>query len=152
MYQPNQLPAGRQLQMGSCRLGGDSICFCLTGVLLWPPHIRRPSWTACMYLHDSYFMDVLHLNCNILCLFTLCIYLVGRAFMQSSCRLGNMIYISYFMGLALSHYAKLGSTWEGVSYLAMHIITGALWAGQAIPYHSQRGFRPAVNITLVPDY
>ncbi len=31
--------------------GGDSICLCLTGALLWP--YRRPPWTACVHFHDS---------------------------------------------------------------------------------------------------
>ncbi len=43
--------------------GRNSICLCLTGVLLWPP--RRPPWTASVHFPDSYPVDVSHLNFNI---------------------------------------------------------------------------------------
>ncbi len=39
----------------------------------WCPYDspRRPPWTACVHFHDSYPIDVSHLNFNILCLMLL---------------------------------------------------------------------------------
>ncbi len=65
-----------QFQLGSCRLGGNSICLCLTGMLLFPP--RRPPWTACIHFRDSYPIDVSLLNFNILCLLLLQVQYISR--------------------------------------------------------------------------
>ncbi len=62
---PASYSAGFQLYIsGVLQAGGKSICLCLTGVLLWP--LRRPTRTACVHFRDSYPIDVLHLNFNIL--------------------------------------------------------------------------------------
>ncbi len=62
-------PAARQIFSGKLQAGGNSICLCLTGVLLWPP--KRPIWTACAHFCESYPIDVLHIYFNILCLLLL---------------------------------------------------------------------------------
>jgi hypothetical protein len=49
---PSRYQAELQLYVGSCRLGGNSICLFVAGVLLWPP--RRPPQTACVHFRDSY--------------------------------------------------------------------------------------------------
>ncbi len=51
--------------MESCRLGGNNICFCLTGVLQLPP--RRPLWTACVHFRDTYSIDLSHLIFSVCC-------------------------------------------------------------------------------------
>ncbi len=69
MYCPAQLPGRSSVISGELQAGGNSICLCLTGVLLWPP--KRPIWTACAHFLESYPIDVLHLYFNILCLLLL---------------------------------------------------------------------------------
>ena len=69
MYWPAQLPGRSSVISGELQAGGNSICLCLTGVLLWPP--KRPIWTACAHFRESYPIDVLHFYFNILCLLLL---------------------------------------------------------------------------------
>jgi hypothetical protein len=68
MYRPSQLPNRALVISGKLQAGGNSICLCFTGVLLWPP--RRPPRTACIHFRDSWFVyliDISHLNFNFLC-------------------------------------------------------------------------------------
>jgi hypothetical protein len=67
-------PGRSSVISGEMQPGGNSICLCLTGVLLWSP--KRPPWTAWIHFPDSYPIDILHLSFNFLCLLvTLGIYL-----------------------------------------------------------------------------
>ncbi len=59
-HQLRRMPTDLQLKVGSCRAGGNSICLCLTGVLLWPPG-RKP-WTAWVHFHHMYSTDHHELN------------------------------------------------------------------------------------------
>jgi hypothetical protein len=65
------LPHRSSVISGELQAVGNSICLCLTEVLLWPP--RRPPWTvdSLLTLHDLYPIDVSNLNFNILCLLLL---------------------------------------------------------------------------------
>jgi hypothetical protein len=64
------MPDRSSVISGEIQAGGNSICLCLTGVLLWPP--RR------LTFHDSYPIDVSHLSFNFLCLLLLYVYRWGR--------------------------------------------------------------------------
>ncbi len=70
MYWPGQLPSRASVISRELQTGGNSICLCLTGVLLVTPPSppRRPPWTACVHFHDSNPIDVSHLSFTFLCL------------------------------------------------------------------------------------
>ncbi len=56
MYWPGQLPARASIISGELQAGGNSICLCLTGVLLCmtPPPPRRPPWIACVHFRERF--------------------------------------------------------------------------------------------------
>ncbi len=55
---PGQLPCRASVFGGKLPAGDNSLCLCLTGVILWHP--RRAPWTICVHFRDSYPIDVSH--------------------------------------------------------------------------------------------
>ncbi len=85
MYRPH--PAARQVfsyKWGAVGWGEQHMLMFDCSALMTP---RKPPWTACVHVRDSYPIDVSQLNFNILCLLcavTLGIYLGDCAFVNRS--------------------------------------------------------------------
>jgi hypothetical protein len=101
---PGQLPDRASVISGDLQAGGNSICLCLTGVLLLPS--RRQPWTlACVvcttvHFRDSYPIDVSHLSFNFsLSAVSLGIYLCGSCQATVVC-----LFLYFFVGYWLLEF------------------------------------------------